>query len=300
MKNMIEYKLFENLQKARKLLADNRIPEDNPNFIKLRELLSANPGYLGQFTKWLFGINEPEKEIYGDDNGEKVKLPPRRTRIEPTPFNQLEDIYKELKNIRIDRPIESFEKAEDLYDYIQSFEINRKTNQVINAIPSRTREYADDSLRNLISLNIDVAPSIKDFYSKKGGRFKNSKDLYNDTKGLIQNLKGDFNAQTIKDKVKGLNAEVVYESPEVVVVAVYDFKASCALGSKSWCIATSQSYWNSYVNEFTTQYFIYDFTKPVSDKRHLIGVTVSPNNTYHAAHFADDSRVTDYSIFDEL
>ena len=36
-------------------------------------------------------------------------------------------MYKELKNIRIDKPIESFEKAEDLYDYIQSFEINRKT-----------------------------------------------------------------------------------------------------------------------------------------------------------------------------
>lgn len=145
-----------------------------------------------------------------------------------------------------------------------------------------------------------MASSIKDFYSKKGGRFKNEKDLYNDTKGLIENLKGDFNADTIKNKLKGLNAEVVFESPEVLVVAVYDYKASCALGSKSWRISTSNSYWNTYVNEFTTQYFIYDFTKPVSDKRHMIGVTVSPSGSYHEAHYADDSRVTDYSIFDEL
>lgn len=274
MKTIVEYKLFENLQKAKKILADHRIPENNPQFLKLKELLSRNTGYIGQFTKWLF--------------------------VDRTDFNQLEEIYKELKNINIDKPIESFEKAEDLYDYIQSFEINRKTNQVINSIPSRTREFVDDKLKNLISLNIDVASSIKDFYSKKGGRFKNAKDLYNDTKGLIENLKGDFNADTIKNKLKGLNAEVVFESPEVLVVAVYDYKASCALGSKSWCISTLNSYWNTYVNEFTTQYFIYDFTKPVSDKRHMIGVTVSPSGSYHAAHYADDSRVTDYSIFDEL
>jgi len=274
MKTVIEYKLFENLQKAKKILADRRIPENNPEFLKLKELLSRNTGYIGQFTKWLF--------------------------IDRTEFSQLEEIYKELKNINIDKPIDDFDKAEDLYDYIQSYEINKKTNQVINAIPSRTREFVDDKLRNLISLNIDVASSIKDFYSKKGGRFKNAKDLYNDTKGLIENLKGDFNADTIKNKLKGLNAEVVFESSEVLVIAVYDFKASCALGSKSWCISTLNSYWNTYVNEFTTQYFIYDFTKPVSDKRHMIGVTVSPNGSYHAAHYADDSSVTDYSIFDEL
>lgn len=274
MKTVIEYKLFENLQKAKKILADRRIPENNAEFLKLKELLSRNTGYIGQFTKWLF--------------------------IDRTEFSQLEEIYKELKNINIDKPIDDFDKAEDLYDYIQSYEINKKTNQVINAIPSRTREFVDDKLRNLISLNIDVASSIKDFYSKKGGRFKSAKDLYNDTKGLIENLKGDFNADTIKNKLKGLNAEVAFESSEVLVIAVYDFKASCALGSKSWCISTSNSYWNQYVNEFTTQYFIFDFTKPVSDKRHMIGVTVSPNGSYHAAHYADDSRVTDYSIFDEL
>ena len=299
MKQMIEYKLFENLQKARKLLADNRIPETDPQFKKLREMLSANPGYIGQFTKWLFGIDDAEKETEVDDDG-MVRQRARREHRNPTPFSELEEIYKALKTIRIDKPIEDFKRAEDLYDYIQSFEINKKTNQVINAIPSKARELVTDKLRDLISLNSDVAPLLKDFYSKKGGKFKTSKDLYNDTYGLIENIRGGFNLETIKKKAQGLNAEAVLESPEMLILAVYDFPASSKLGSKSWCISNSQSYWNNYVNEFTTQYFIYDFTKPISDNRHMIGVTVSPSGSFHAAHFADDAAVRDYSIFDDL
>jgi len=271
---MLKYKLFENLQKAKKILSDRRINEKDPEFLKLRDMLSRNMGYIGQFTKWMF--------------------------IDRTPFEELETVFKELKNVNIDKPIEEFDKAEDLFDYIQNFEINKKINQVINAIPSRTRELADEKLRKLIELNIDVAPLIKDFYSKKGGRFKNSNDMYNDTKGLIENVKGGFNLETIKKKMEGLNVDIVLESEEMLIVQVNDYNASCKIGSKSWCISTSSSYWNSYVNEFTTQYFIYDFTKPISDKRHMIGVTVSPSGKFHAAHFADDSAVRDYSIFDEL
>lgn len=271
---MIQYKLFENLQKAKKILLDNNKSETYPDFLKLKELLSRNLGYLGQFTKWLI--------------------------VDNTDINELEEIYKELQKINIDRPIESFQKSEDLYDYLQSYDITRKTNQVINAIPSKARTLVTDKLRKLISLNIDIAPLIKDFYSKKGGKFKTSSNLYDDTYGLIENIKGDFNLESIKKKAEGLNTEIVLESPDLLILAVYDYKASCAIGSKSWCISTSNSYWNNYVNEFTTQYFLFDFTKPISDKSHMIGVTVSPSGNFYAAHYADDSPVKDYTIFDNL
>lgn len=271
---MLKYQIFENLQKARKVLSDNSVSESNPDFLKLKDMLSHNIGYIGQFTKWLI--------------------------VDRTDLSELEEIFKELKKTSINKPIEEFNKAEDLYDYLQSFEINKKTNQIINSIPSKARTLVDEKLKKLLSLNIDVAPLIKDFYSKKGGKFKTSKDLYDDTYTLIENIKGDFNVETIKKKAAGLNAEVVMESPEMLILAVFDYPSSCKLGSKSWCISTSQSYWNNYVNEFTTQYFIYDFTKPISDKRHMIGVTVSPNGNFHAAHYADDSAVKDYTIFDDL
>ena len=130
-KHMQNYKLFENLQKARKILADLKIDETNPKFVALKNLLKQNPGYLGTFTKWLLEDHESMEKI--------------------------EEVYKELLKINIDKPIESFVKLEDLYDYTKSYEINKKVNQVINSLPSRTREFANEELENLISLNIEYA-----------------------------------------------------------------------------------------------------------------------------------------------
>ena len=273
------YKIFENLAKAKKLLKDNNLDVNNPKFLKLKELLEKNPGYLGTFTKWYILDNEP--------------------------FDKVEEIYKLLLTINIDKPIDTFEQLEDLYDYIQSFEINRKVNQVINSLPSRTRLMVSESdsfndLKNTISLNIEYSDMIKDFYSKKGGRYKEANSLLKDTKDFINNLKGDFNSETIKKKIDGLNVEIVVDTPEILMIKVNDFNASCKIGSKHWCISTSEGYWRSYVNEFTNQYFIYDFTKDISDKRHMIGATISPTGKISSAHFADDSAIRDLSYFDNL
>ncbi len=275
-----DYKLFENLAKARKVLDEIRTDENNPKFIELKKLLSKNPGYLGSFTKWYLQDNES--------------------------MSKIEEVYKLLLNINIDKPIDTFDKLEDLYDYIQSFEINRKVKQVINSLPSGTRNMISDNkklfdeLKNTISLNIDYAKLIKDFYSKKGGRYKEPVSLVKDTKDFITNLKGEFNSETIKKKLEGLNVEIVVDTPEILMIKVNDYSASCKIGSKHWCISTSQSYWNSYVNEFTNQYFVFDFTKDVSDKRHIIGTTISPSGKITSAHFADDSRVSDLNYIDSL
>ena len=36
--------------------------------------------------------------------------------------------------------------------------------------------------------------------------------------------------------------------------------------------------WDNYVDGTTKQYFIWDFTKPISDKKHMIGATIGLNN----------------------
>ena len=101
-------------------------------------------------------------------------------------------------------------------------------------------------------------------------------------------------------KIEGLNVGVIIANPELLMLKVNDFPTSHNIGSPHWCISTSQSYWNSYVNEFTQQYFIYDFTKDISDIKHMIGATISPNGKISHAHFADDSSVRDMTYFDEL
>ena len=92
-----KYKIFENVRQAKKFLDDNNIDHDNKDYIHLKNILSNNLGYLGKFTQWLFQDNS---------------------------LSFLEDIYKMIKNTSLDKDINSFETAENLYDYLTDKKFN--------------------------------------------------------------------------------------------------------------------------------------------------------------------------------
>lgn len=260
--------LNENMQQARAILAKMRIPEEDPRFQQLKQMLVKDNriGYVGKFTKWLFQDREPwEKliEVYQMLQTHTAKVP----------------------------PIDTFKTIEDLFDFLQGSGIETKVNQVVNSIPSRARQHANKELRKLIELNIKYAPALKDFYSKKGGKFKDARSLYAETDALIKNLSGGFNIDAIKKKIKDKKCavEVILERPDLLVIKPLDYSASNVLGSSSWCISYSKNYWDSYADVFSNQYFIYDFTKSLSDKKSMIGVTVNPDGSFKASHFKDDS-----------
>lgn len=273
---MLNYKLFENLQKAKKVLKENKIPENNPDFIKLKELLKNNMGYIGKFTEWLI--------------------------IDHEPFDKVKDTFIELQNNEIDKPFDSFKKLEDLYDYIQSYTGDKKVNQMLKALPSGTRSFAAKSkeLINLLKLNSRYSKAIIDLYSKKGGKYKNIESLINDTVDYIENINGEFNLENMLEKIKKYNVDIIEANPEILMIKVNDYEASHNLGSMHWCISTSKSTFEQYANAFTVQYFIYDFTKKISDVKHKIGATLSPNGDITYAHYADDTKVEDMSIFDDM
>lgn len=85
-------KIFENLQKAKSILKKNGIPETNSDFIKLKELLSKNIGYLGKFTEWLV--------------------------FNKIPYSRLENLYDFLIKNKLDKPIDEFENPEKIIDKI--------------------------------------------------------------------------------------------------------------------------------------------------------------------------------------
>jgi hypothetical protein len=292
-KKMIEqYHIFENLQQAKKYLKDNNIPETDPKYVNLKELFRNNLGYLGQFTKWMYDDREN--------------------------FDKIKDVYDKLKSINnLDRQINSFEKMEDLYDYLIEFELNRKAMQIINSLPSISRENVTPELINLLSANLEYSDILKKYYREVGGRFNSDRRrasrvekppefktysdwLYHDTKTYIKNLKGGFSPDVIRKKCEGVNATVIVDKPNVMLVQVDDFEASRKIGTQSWCICQSENMWNSYVNDFTVQYFIYDFTKDQGDPKHLIGATVSYGGKITTAQFSNNRSVGDLTYFDTL
>jgi hypothetical protein len=272
---MLNYKLFEFLNKAKIILKQNDIPETNPDFLKLKDLLKNNMGYIGKFTEWLVRDHEL--------------------------FDKLKEVFNELQNTpNLDIKWDSFDKLEKLYDYLQKFNANKKINQVLKALPSRTRELVNDELRNLILLNTEYSKPLITFYSKKGGRYKDIESLIIDTEDFIDNLKGEFNLIAYLEKIKGYNVDIIEAREDVLMIKVNDYEASCALGSKLWCISTSKEHFDNYANAFKVQFFIYDFTKKRSDIHHMIGATINPQGDIVNAHWANDDSVEDYSIFDEM
>lgn len=277
------FKLYENRQKAESIIKKLNIDKDNEDYQKIKELVKDKPNFFGQFVKWFF--------------------------INKTPFGEIEEIYKMINtyNIKMSKPIDSFDKAEDLYDFIQDSLNSSKVNKIIKSIPSRARQKVNDEIRNLFKTNVKYADELIKLFSKIGGRYSNdgrtshltSQDLYDDINNFIDNLEGGFNADTIKKIINknNLNAKVILDSYSLMVVEIGDFQASKKLGSQSWCIVTSENQWQNYVNEFTTQFYIYDFTKKRSDNRHAIGITVGPsflsNSKQTAMHWSDDTTGKD-------
>jgi len=252
------YKIFENVRQAKKFLDENNIPYDDKDYIELKNILKSNLGYLGKFTEWLFQDNS---------------------------LSFLEDTYKMIKNTSLDKDINSFETAEDLYDYLTEKKYETRVNQTIKSLPSRSRNIVNQDLKDLIKNNIDNVDSIKDFYSKKGGRYNNIKNLIKDTKSLITNLQGEWNPDSIKYEDK----ELVYRDSNTLILNIDSYDRSCDLGSKHWCISTSSDMFEDYTNGFKKQYFIYDFTKDISDNKSMIGATIGANGKPTDIHYKDDT-----------
>lgn len=298
--NLFDYLILENMQQAKALLKRNNIEETNPEFLELKSMLGLTPeaqkakvkqapGYLGKFTKWFFEDRQTMtaiKELY-----ELIKANPSiKFQIDnPKSYGH------EGKGDR--RP-----ELEALYDFITEKNVEQKSGAIIKALPSRTRKFANKKLMNLIADNTKFHKEIKDFYGKKGGRYKNSNDLYNDTEAFVSNFHTKFNLDTYLQMLNNAGKEgedynIIYKSPELLIVQPMNYETSCRIGSKQWCISTSKGQWDNYVDEFSNQYFIYDFTKKLSDKRSYIGVTAVPSESdespvFSDMHFKDDSRAS--------
>ena len=308
-----EYKIFENMQQAKHLLKELNIPEDHPQFIAIKNLLGMTPeaqkakvkqrpGYMGKFTEWVFKDRQS--------------------------IDALKDLYELMKahpevNFKIEKPesygykgeTDSRPELEALYDYIQLKSSEQKAKSIIKSIPSVARQKVTPQLTELLANNSDKAKELKSFFAKKGGRYSRatSEQLYQDVRDFIDNLNSDFNLEETLKKIKASGKEgkkgdyqIVYASPELLILQPLTYKMSCAVGSRSWCISTAESHWNSYVDLFSNQYFIYDFTKSPSDKKSMIGVTVAPAREgssepeFSDMHYKDDSVASKDYIRDLL
>lgn len=259
---------------------------NDPLVLELREVLKNKLGYFPTFAKWLFN--------------------------DKTDINGLKDIIVLLNEIKIHKPITSFKSSEDLYDFLTETRNKRKLNQIIKSIPSHSRSHISKRIKDVIYSNIDKEEILKDYFSKKGGRSKTEDDLYqrtlevindggsNDYNEILNKINriikpslytriGNFFGRLLEIPNSPNQLEIVYKDGVNIIVKIDSYEISQKLGSKHWCISSSEYHWENYTKNDRTQYFIWQTDK--SGKESMIGVTVTKYlGIIRTAHYKDDSR----------
>lgn len=221
-------------------------------------------------------------------------------------YNNLELAYDDMTLIVNNSKVKTFIKSQ----------ISLKDMELIN---DQTKELIKSFYDNGYNLNI-----IKDEIFKKIVKFKTSTSLNKAIINIIQNEKNAKNGiLNKKEQIEKLNADVFFcdEEKNILIANIKDYQTSNKLGSNSWCISTSSSMWDSYLNRNSSdnkeffdlntirylnkknleyanyQFFIWDFN--YTDKNSLIGFTYSSDLKKIAAHYRDDSTC-EKSIFEYI
>ena len=276
--------------------------ERDPEFLKLRELLDDNIGYLYNFTYMYF--------------------------VEMTPIEEIQRLYNKLLKYRdlsnklpkkfdvnfIDPKVNNSEKLEDGLDYLESY---RKIKKIVDRLPNYLkREYRNAT--ETIKKNFDeVSVAFYELGKDDDGNVSEEKRdalwetffggirryrTLNEFIRAAQNyLKASANSDTVafykkindcNDKFGMAGADIVFDEAGILILEVKSFAANNLLNSHTrHCIASSSSYWNNYLGDRNKQYYIYNFNIPQYDNKSVIGITIEPGQGINTAHDKSDSHV---------
>lgn len=249
-------------------LAKSIISKKMAAFDKLKSLLSANIGYIGKFTEFLF-----EESI---------------------PYENLETLYNDL--VFLKKKNKSFDIGEFKYEKLVDKIISQKNGidiqSLISQFPSEQKELAksllndEDSYTRKEYFNLFLQTSKKENLSafiSKISRYKDEDTLINAMKVFGKkavNSKDDIK-KFVEESSEG--SKILIDKDDLLIVYVKTFKDLKTLASDtSWCILNEYT-WGTYTKG-RYQYIMYDFTRDEFDPKFKIGMTLTKDATIHAAH----------------
>ena len=295
----------------------NRIEKD-PEFLKLRELLKDNIGYLYNFTYMYY--------------------------VEMVPLEEIESMYSKLLEYKdllnklpkkfdanfIDTNITN--NNEILIDGLDSLEDHRKVKKVLDKLPSNLKQDYNKSSDGIKESFAEIARAFNDLGKKDDGsidevkretlwksffgemkevdgkkRYVGQLKRYNTITEFIraaQNyLKSSQNSDVLAfyQKINDCNskfgqagADIEFDENGILIIEVKSFPANQMLnGHTRHCIKDSNSQWENYVASHNNkQYYIYNFNIPQYDSSSVIGITIEPGQKIRAAHDKNDSGVS--------
>lgn len=295
--------VFENRDLAKKILINNNLDETDRVYIRIRELLKNNPGYLGLFTyynkaekigfgrlKTLFFNIMQNSDIINQLPNEAVRYMPRNGhfrgsykmkdgRTYNTHFEHLEDDITKLEEKHIAKLFADAYPGEIKLDL-------HKNSDYIEIIKELTNK--SDKSKEKLKL-------YKKFWLNKVSRYKTQEELIN---SLTKFVFADSNVEDTRQQVKNdSDLKMVFDDGEIMVIRVLSYDAIQKIGNDtSWCIKDSLSYWTDYVYDNNVQLVIMDFSVPRTSVNRKIGVTLYNNGKVYTSHNINDSYISEPNI----
>ncbi len=184
-------------------------------------------------------------------------------------------------------------KIEAAEDKLTSILLDNSATHIIKNLTSSKNihlfnEESKKLIKDVLNQKIKIE-SLNQFIGKKMARFKTTEELNLALTQFI-NLFG-FSYDGVINKANDLNIDIISKENNSVILKIKNFEEALAIGSSSWCICTSENYFNSYVNKDSHQYFVFDFNKEKSSNESLIGITLDKEGNLNTAHLKNDEAI---------
>jgi hypothetical protein len=257
--------------------------KDKLNTIYLREKYQKNPFLCREFIE----ITKLNKDFNYEETFELFEKYYENQQIFKNFNFNLKKFIKESKNKDYSKTIE------DAEDKLTTILIDHSVNNIIKNLSSSKNLHlfnkeSYELIKDVLNQKIKIE-SLNNFIGKKMAKFKNTEDLNKSLKQFI-NLFG-FSYNGIINKANDLNIKIISKENNSVILEIENFEKSSIMGSPSWCISTSETYFKSYVTEDNKQYFIYDFNKENTSNESLIGITLDKEGDFITGHLKDDDYI---------
>lgn len=184
-------------------------------------------------------------------------------------------------------------KIEAAEDKLTEILLDNSVKQTIKGLTSSKNihlfnEESHDLIKQIFNEKIKIE-TLNNFIGKKIARFKTSEDLNLALNQFINSF--GFSYEGIINKANDLGIDILSKDNNTVILKIDNFEQSSAIGSASWCICSSATYFNSYTSNESKQYFIFDFNKEKSSNESLIGITLNKEGNLNAAHLKNDESI---------
>jgi len=301
-------KLLENVKQTKSYIEKKAKDEnyDTENSYKildeLKKILNKTPGLVFNFFKYVIEQDVKLKADVNNDQFESIEglvewIKQNKATIKKLPKNLIQyDSHEKLID-DINTTIESV-NTKYFWDMIKYLNYDKTDQEFIG----RHRTEIDEIAIEFGKLGKDKIAK----YTKKLIYFKvnsvSMEELMSDVESFIKRGSSREDVDLLVKKYRE-RINIVYDKDNVLMLQTEYKPAIQELGSTSWCIQYSDSYFTRYCsfNSFNTQYMIFNFNLPSTSRYSKFGITLDiDGNPLNGGHQDNINRPIDLTEISEL